>query len=231
MFERLKPGRLLIELGVVVLGVAIALAADSWREDRELRSRELGYLRAIATDMEKAADVLKAAYEEDSEYVEELRNSVTLLQSNVPLSPSEKRDWTGWNTRFNLAQFSVPTGTLQALIGSGDLGIGLVLSEDLRATLIAEYAAINTYQSWIDEAFAQALPNSRAVTLAVEILRIQADGEIVPLDAYRQSPQFTTSFLTQINLLLNILSAIQSMSEVVDNIHTAVETELESRDG
>ena len=46
MFERLKPGRLLVELGVVVLGVGIALAADSWREDRELRARELAYLRA-----------------------------------------------------------------------------------------------------------------------------------------------------------------------------------------
>ena len=54
MFEQLKPGRLLIELGVVVLGVGIALAADTWREDLELRDRELAYLRAIDADMEES---------------------------------------------------------------------------------------------------------------------------------------------------------------------------------
>ncbi len=229
MFERLKPGRLLIELGVVVLGVAIALAADSWREDRELRTRELAYLRAIEADMEKAAGVLNAAYEEDSEYAERTKTSLALLQSEAPLSASEKSDWTGWTVRFSLAQFAVPTGTLQALIGSGDLG--LVLSEELRATLIAEFAAINTYQSWIDQAFAQALPNSKDVMLEMEILRIQAAGKIVSLDSFRNSPRFTTSYLTQLNLLANILTSIRRMSQAVDNIHNAVEKEIEQRGG
>ncbi len=220
---------MLVELAVVVLGVGIALAADSWREDRELRARELAYLRAIEADMEEAASVLGAAFEEDSEYGERVKKSLALLQSEVPLSASAESEWTGWAARFSLAQFSVPTGTLQALIFSGDLG--LVLSEELRVTLIAEYAAINTYQSWIDQAFAQALPNSKEVIFEGEALRIQAAGKIVSLDTYRKSPRFVASYLTQLNLLANILSAIQSMSEAVDNIHAAVEKELERRGG
>ena len=84
MFERLNPGRLLIELVVVVLGVAIALAADGWREDRELRTRELAYLRAIEADMEKAASVLTVAYEEDSEYVERLEQPWHFYNSKLP---------------------------------------------------------------------------------------------------------------------------------------------------
>ena len=126
--------------------------------------------------------------------------------------------------RFNLALFSVPTGTLNALIGSGDLD--LVLSEELRATLIAEYAAINTYQSWIDQAYAQALPNSKEANFAMEVLRIQAAGKVVSLDSYRRSPRFTTSYMVQRNLLINILSAIQSMGKAVENVHAAVEREL-----
>jgi hypothetical protein len=231
MFEQLKPIRLLVELIVVVLGVGIALAADSWREDRELRSRELAYLRAIETDMEKAASVLKAAYEEDSDYVEKIKASLALLQSEAPLSASGQSEWTGWKGSFSLAQFSIPLGTLQALIGSGDLGVGLVLSEELRATLITEYASINTYQAWVDLAFAQALPNSTEAAFAGEVLRIQAAGEIVPLESFRSSPRFIASYRTQLGLLRNIMSAVQSMIEAVDNIHAAVAKELEQRGG
>jgi hypothetical protein len=112
---------------------------------------------------------------------------------------------------------------------SGDLG--LVLSDELRATLIAQYAAINTYQSWIDEASAQALPNSNAVTIEGEVLRIQAAGKIISLDSFRKSPRFIAGYLTQGNLLRNMLSAIQSMSKAVETIHAAVEKELEQRGG
>ena len=65
----------------------------------------------------------------------------------------------------------------------------------------------------------------------MEVLRIQAAGKIASLDSIRKSPRFITSYLTQRNLLANILSAIQSMSEAVDNIHAAVEKELEQRGG
>ena len=93
---------------MVVLGVGIALAADSWREDRELRARELAYLRAIEADMEKAASVLNLAYEEDGEYAERIKTALVLLQSETPLSASAESDRAGWAVRFSLAQFSVP---------------------------------------------------------------------------------------------------------------------------
>jgi hypothetical protein len=179
--------------------------------------------------MEKAASVLKMAYQEDSEYAERIRTSLALLQSEAPVSTSAESEWTGWTVWFNLAQFSVPTGTLQALIGSGELS--LVLSEELRATLIAEYAAFNRYQSWIDEVFAQALPNSNAATYEMEVLRIRAAGKIVSLDSLKESPRLTSTYLIQLNLLQNILSSLRAMTEVVDNIHAAVEKELEQRGG
>lgn len=119
MFEKIRPGRLLVELIVVILGVAIALAADSWREDRELRAQELAYLHAIESDMEKAGSVLDAAYEQDRKYADKMIVALELLQSEEPLSASAERDWTGWSSEFSLALFSVPTGSLQALIGSG----------------------------------------------------------------------------------------------------------------
>jgi hypothetical protein len=227
MFERLKPGRLLIELGVVVLGVGIALAADTWREELELRDRELAYLRAIEADMEEAANVLESAFDEDSEYAEKTKASLALLLSNAPPT-SEEGDWSARVT-FSLAQFSVPTGTLHALIGSGDLT--LVLSEELRATLIAEYAAIGTYQSWIDQAAVQAFPNMRDVSLELQVLRIRATGEPITFESFRQSPQIAAGFLTHLTILRNILNSIQSTKESVGNIHNAVKKELERRGG
>jgi hypothetical protein len=130
---------------------------------------------------------------------------------------------------FSLAQFSVPIGTLQALIGSGDLG--LVLSEELRATPITEYAAINTYQSWIDQAPAQALLSGMEATYEMEVLRIQAAGEFVSLAALRNRPRLSTSYLNQLNLLRNILTSMRSMTASVDKIHKAVEKEIEQRGG
>lgn len=255
MFERLKPGRLLVELIVVVLGVGIALAADSWREDRELRARELAYLRAIEADTEKAAGILKAAYAENIEYAERIEESLALLhvievttdkdgqeqlvypavngkgtgKSEDPLSASEEAPWEGWEVKFSLAQFSVPTGTLQALIASGDLG--LILSEELRATLVTEFSAINTYQSWIDQASAQALPSGMEATYEMEVLRIQAAGKVVSLAALRNSPRLTTSYLNQLNLLGNILTSMRSITASMDRIHQAVQKELEQRGG
>ena len=126
--------------------------------------------------------------------------------------------------RFSHAPFSIPTGTLRALIGSGDLG--LVLSEDLRAILIKEDSAIKTYQSWFDEAAAQSFPNLRSVTFEVEVLRGQS---AISFDSYKKSPEIRTGYRTHLNMLGNMLSSIQKSMEAVDNIHKAVEEELERR--
>ncbi len=223
MFERLKPGRLLIELGVVVLGVGIALAADTWREDLELRDRELAYLRAIDADMEEATNLLKEAFDENSERADQTEASLALLYSEDSLPVPA--DWTA-TVRFSHAPFSIPTGTLQALIGSGDLG--LVLSEDLRAILIKEDSALKTYQSLFDQAAAQSFPNLRSVTFEVEVLRGQS---AISFDSYKKSPEIKTGYMTHLNMLRNMLSSIQRSRESVDNIHKAVEEELEQRGG
>ena len=179
--------------------------------------------------MEKAASDLDAAYTENSQYAERERKSLALLQSEVPLSTTEEADWTGWEFKFSLAQFGVPIGTLQALIGSGDLG--LVRSEEPRATLITELAAINTDQSWIDQVSSQALPMGMEGMFEMEVLRRQADGEGISLDALRDSPRLSTSYLNQINLLEDILTSMRRMMVSVDKIHMAVETEIEQRGG
>ena len=65
----------------------------------------------------------------------------------------------------------------------------------------------------------------------MEVLRRQADGEGISLDALRDSPRLSTSYLNQINLLENILTSMRRMMVSVDKIHMAVETEIEQRGG
>jgi len=223
MLEKIKPGRLLAELGVVILGVAIALAADGWREDQELRDRELAYLQAIKADMTEAREVLQSAFAEDTDYLEKTGKVLALLRSTEPL------DATSTPMSFPLAQFSVPIGTLKALINSGELN--LVLENELRTTLITETAKLETYLSWIDQAAGQAIPNLRDVLLELESIRIGAltAGETVTPDSYRASPQIAAGYITHAVILQNTVSSLRSAGHSVENIHKAVSHELSQR--
>ena len=58
---RARFGALTLELFVVVLGVLVALAADSFWEERTQRSREQAYLDAVVRDMAAARDTITAA--------------------------------------------------------------------------------------------------------------------------------------------------------------------------
>jgi hypothetical protein len=125
--------RLFAELAVIVAGVLIALAADSWWEKRQERQRAEQYLRQLLVDFRQTERGLQNSIEGDTRTLESATKVI-------------ERAYRG---RFGLAdslqmpsgyqQFTPLTGTLTALVQGGDLR--LLKGDSLRFALIA-YAAM-----------------------------------------------------------------------------------------
>ena len=119
--------------GVVIVGsILMAFGIDAWWDARQERSRERAALLALARDFAAAADALERQF---------------LVMDSVTLAAETILEWTGpeADSRYadslavllpavsRLPGFRPPLGTLEALLGSGDLG--LVRSDSLRAAL------------------------------------------------------------------------------------------------
>ncbi len=76
---------LLLELGVVFLGVFIALAADSWSQSSQEAERALAYMRALQSDVIEAQDRVGTAIGETSAFLEENVAFLDLLRSDTPI--------------------------------------------------------------------------------------------------------------------------------------------------
>lgn len=133
--------RSLGELSLIVAGVLIALAANSWWEGRKDRQREESYLRQLRSDVRENEERLEQTITFDSTRVTELarfRDAVagfTLPQMGPIPSGDSLRTWSGG---FSFDDFEPLTGTYTALVQTGD--VQLVRSDSLRFQVIA-YAA------------------------------------------------------------------------------------------
>lgn len=129
--RRAKASFLLAELIVVLLGVLIALGVDSWWQGRAERGRELAYLRSINADLAVTVESLQSAIESDSAIFNRLDSALVVLWGQEDVAVQELSRLVA----IVLPPFKLNIGTLNALVGTGD--IGLVQSEPLRSQLIA----------------------------------------------------------------------------------------------
>jgi hypothetical protein len=127
--------RLLAEFAVIVAGVLIALAVDSWWERRQERNQEEEYLKQLLVDFQATERRLRGAIAADTKRVEEV-NSVIGRALRGPLPQADSLELpTGYNYLEPL------TGTLTALVQGGDLR--LLRSDSIRFELIAYSALIH----------------------------------------------------------------------------------------
>jgi hypothetical protein len=127
--------RLFAELAVIVGGVLIALAADAWWESRLERGEARGYLQQLLVDVQETEQRLQGTIAGDSTTLEWVNRVVDRALRGVFPSP----DSLDLPTRYN--QFEPLTGTLTALIESGDLR--LISNDSLRFDLVAFSAQID----------------------------------------------------------------------------------------
>jgi hypothetical protein len=131
--------RLFAELGVIIAGVLIALAVDSWWERRQERQRADEYLEQLLVDFQRTAGRLENTIVADTDWLQKSTSALARALDG-PWPPADSLELpTGYN------YFEPLTGTLAALIQSGDLR--LVRSVSLRSELIAYSSVIQETKS------------------------------------------------------------------------------------
>jgi hypothetical protein len=133
--------RLLAEFAVIVVGVLIALAVDSWWERHQERNQAEQYLQQLLADFQETERRLRATIAEDTKR----RDRVNLVISRALRGPLPPADSLELPTGYNF--FEPLTGTLTAIVQGGDLR--LLHSDSIRFELIAFSALIDATETML----------------------------------------------------------------------------------
>ena len=208
--------RLGAELAVVALGVFLGLAADSWRNSQADRVREAAYVRALRSDVASAMAKLDEASRLDSIYAEQSQATLGLLRSDTVPANNAWIQGLG----FQYAPLSLPSGTVQALIQTGDLG--LLRSDSLRSAVLELSASLEANLGYIRDVNSRAGLNVAAVGLELERLAI-ASGRKVTLASLRTSPVVVSGYDTHQRILVNRRGTMELMREAFERVAEQVE--------
>ncbi len=224
------PGRgqgvikLVGNLVVIVAGVLIALSAEAWWQDREEKDRELSYLLALQADMAEAGPVLARSIQADSANAVANQVLARTLRSGPPAGESDSAGPRGPTLTFQEA--SVPTGTLNALLETGD--IRLIQSALLRADIIALDALLDTSLAWRRTLEAQILENVREVIREMEVARMTTRDSGDP-PAEEVTPEYISGIISHITMLQNRIFLHRTLRHSVEELGAALADELAER--
>ena len=221
--RRANASFLLAELIVVLMGVLIALGVDSWWQGRAERGRELAYLRSINADLAVTVESLQSAIEGDSANFNRLDSALVFLvgQEDVPVQELSRL------TATTIVPFKLNTGTLNALVGTGD--IGLVQSETLRSQLIASAARFSEGYDGTQSVLSRAANNVHGLVIELTRLQLESESPEMLLASMRRSPVFIGSVSLHQNHIRNQLIYLRDMREAGNELIDAIQQELDQR--
>lgn len=195
--RRFGPGwkAAFIELLIVIGGVLIALAANSWWDSRQNLARERTELELLLnTTRENEQRILQSAYEDSITYA----SATTLrdiLESDGPLTVDSMANWlqrSGWFSDFQLI-----TGPSDALVESG--AVRLIRDPELRNRIVIYAGELNngvtTFREY--DGFAlRAIERSTEVPQMAQMFRLRRvntteNARAIDLAAFRRDPQTT----------------------------------------
>jgi hypothetical protein len=131
--KRLKPGRkLMVEFVVIVTGVFIALAAESWWSERENRRIERELREDIIVEFESNIQILDADIAEN----EESRKRIGMLNGlsdEALLALDDSMLSEQFEPYLQWAGFDPEMGSIQAFVDSGN--VGTISDRELRLLL------------------------------------------------------------------------------------------------
>jgi hypothetical protein len=141
---------------LIVVGVLVALSADSFREERGEQRREAAYLEDLFRDLEVTLNMVDRSIAADSQHIARSRSMLTYLRSTEDAPQDSLRQWRG----VRWPGFATVTGTMRALLETGDLRL---LSGEMRRSLLM-YATDHQYaEREIDRAIAELMLAQRFV--------------------------------------------------------------------
>ena len=125
MFARISQNRInwrqaLVEVTLIGTGVLIALAVDSWWDERQERIAEAQYLRSLQADFQANQDQLRARISVEQGIIDEgkkLHRFVELDEADLSASQLNA----AVNRFYNLYSWMPITGTYEEMLGSGRL--------------------------------------------------------------------------------------------------------------
>lgn len=221
------------ELALVVVGVLIALAVDSWRGDRNDRERERAYLRQLLSDVRATELRLETSIAEDSvtfTRVSRLLHAAhTFHGAADPVgaipSADSLRSWAV--TAYS--PFVPLTGTYAALLQND--GLRLLRNDGLRFHVIAFAATMTSSQDVLRHTEAQTWRNSERADLGWWRNVMQPSGgrgwrREVDVEAFLRDPEILNTFTMQRTVGENRLGTLRALRKPVAMLRRMLEREL-----
>ena len=216
-----KAGALTVELVVVVVGVLIALAADSWWDARGDAQRAEAYLVALETDFSAAQadlDVAIAGYRRTAEQTGAFLEYIQAPERPAGDAPDP---FAGEDVRF-----FPPVGTIDALLTTGDIAL---LPESVRIVLIRERAEFVSRTDQMNRFIDLWVASTRDIFLPNEEARFQGSLKADDLsEIARQSAQARTGWFQLYIAVENVLGEHMALKGSIDSVLQAVRA---ARDG
>jgi len=216
---------LLLELVVIILGVFVALAADSWWGGRAEHVRMQRNLVALGQDLATAKREIQVSIKNDSISLAMSERALALLQTEGT-GRSEARSLVTDTLLSSIDVARIPYGTLRFLVTSGD--VRLVRDDSTRGQLIQGLSNLERDDALIlmladkaDDAWDQ-------ITLART--RFGAASEEWP-DAALGDPEVIGGLAVWNGKLQNIDELLRAMLSTIEDLQAAVERELASTPG
>jgi len=128
------------EIGIVVAGILIAFALDSWWDRRNDARREAAYLLALHADFQENLERLRGHIAREERTMEASRNLLRLVRAGPLPPPDSVTNLLG--QIFNSGQFEPTMGAYDAIVGAGDFA--LIRDDTLRRALAGFAASIRT---------------------------------------------------------------------------------------
>ena len=216
MTGEVRAKRLVVEMCVVFFGVLVALAADSWWERRAELRRVDEYLEALAGDVAEARARLRVTTNQTEQYLATTDSFLSLLRSADPLPPDSRQ------IPVFMSSLALPTGTLDALVETGDINL---LDDEIRTAVVGGRAAVahdvQDYEKAQDAMYAA----FRDRLLAAERIRLQRGlaGALIPARLVRESADMIASYAIHRGSLQNQLNSISNLEAAFDSIDAALE--------
>lgn len=136
--------RLIAESTAIVISILLAFSIDAWWTERQNIAREVRQLQALIAEFDGNRSILDADINRLRGLTTNLDNITKTLSTVSEGSDVEVADRYFWSIRYG-GIVDLSTGTLDAMISSGDLG--LLHNESLRSALSAWSAKLNEVQT------------------------------------------------------------------------------------
>lgn len=213
--ERSRVAVAIREVVVIVVGVLIALGADSAWSRLQDRSLEDEYLQGLASDLDVTLERIAESVAEDSVYLSRTLSAYGVLSGDITDPP---RDSLLVWINLNRAEFSPQLTTIRVMVETG--GLTLIRSSELRASIVELLARVESSAQWQLQAENFIFDNARDYNRAAVGL-VSREGD-VDLTAMRRSEAFQAAIVSHVGALHNHRNAIRRLVTPIQRVRAAL---------